>query len=361
MLNSTQQSKIDLGPLEGLMADVTLTDILINGSKEIYVEKSGKMEKVDTSFSSDKELLEIIFSLSRDAGMEQKLREEKMLDMVLWDGSRMNVVLPPIALNGPLVSIRKFAYYRYTLSDLMNFGSLNSKIAKFLSLCVRGRRNMVIGGGTGAGKTTLLNIVGSYIPETERIVLIEDFPEISLNRGNVASMQVINISPEKELTLRELVKNALRMRPDRIIIGETRGSEAMDLLQAMNTGHLGSLTTLHTNSSRDLLYRLETLCMMAGLGIPLEAIRKQIASAIDVVVLISRMSDGVRRVIQISEVSGTEGNVITLADIFVFKEEGILPDGKIKGRFVSTGYVPSFWEDFKSMGLELDVGIFSNE
>jgi len=359
-MQNLAQSKINLGPIEVLLDDISLTDILINGSKDVFVEKNGKLEKAEVSFESDEELMKVIFNIARRSGVEDILREERMVDMVLWDGSRMNVVLPPIALNGPLVSIRKYSYYRYTLSDLMNFGSITSKIAKFLAICVKGRKNIIIGGGTGAGKTTLLNIIGSYIPGAERIVLIEDFPEVNLNRKNVASMQVVSVKPEKELTLRDLVKNALRMRPDRIIIGETRGPEALDLLQAMNTGHLGSITTIHTNSSRDLLYRLETLCMMAGLGIPIGAIRKQIASAIDVIVLISRLTDGSRKIIQISEVSGMEGDIITLADIFIYKE-GRDTDGKITGNFIATGYVPSFWNELRESGFEADMEIFSND
>ena len=358
-----KKSKVALGALENLLDDITLSDIVVNGTDPIYIERNGVMEKTEYRFESRDELVDLIFAMAKELGgvTLEELDRHKMADLVLWDGSRMNVVLPPVAGNGPHISIRKFNYYRLTFSDLISYRTATPEIFYFLSLMVKARKNCIIAGGTGSGKTTLMNVLSSYIPDYERVVVIEDFPELQLDQPDVARLQTLNTHTGTNITIRELLINALHMRPDRIIVGESRGREAIDLLQAMNTGHDGSLTTIHANTPRDTLYRMETMCLMANIGLPHTAIRKQIASAIDFVVFVTRLPDGQRKITQISEITGMEGDVINMADVFVFKiETKDSITGAVRGDVLPTGYVPSFVNQMKETGEKIDFSIFKS-
>ena len=359
-----QKNKIALGPLENLLDDITLSDIVVNGTDSIYIERNGLMEKTEYRFESRDELIDLIFALAKELGgvSLEELDRHKMADFVLWDGSRMNVVLPPVAGNGPHISIRKFNYYRLTFSDLISYKTATPEVFHFLSLVVKARKNCIIAGGTGSGKTTLMNILSSYIPDYERVIVIEDFPELQLDQPDVARLQTLNTHTGTNITIRELLVNALHMRPDRIIVGESRGPEAIDLLQAMNTGHDGSLTTIHANTPRDTLFRMETMCLMANIGLPHSAIRKQIASAIDFVIFVTRLPDGQRKITQISEITGMEGEVINMADVFVFKiETKDSMTGAVRGNILPTGYVPPFVNQMKETGEKIDFSIFKAE
>ena len=351
---------IGLGPLEVLIAMPEISEIMVNGHDKIYVEYKGKLHRTDLAFADDHQVIAAIERIVSPLG--RRIDESSpMVDARLKDGSRVNAIIPPLALGGPSITIRKFSKTPLQVKDLIRFGSISQPIAEFLDVCVKLRKNIVISGGTGSGKTTLLNILSGFLPDTERILTIEDAAELQLRQDHVVRLEArpANIEGKGEITIRDLVKNALRMRPDRIVIGECRGGEALDMLQAMNTGHDGSLTTIHANSPRDCLSRLETLVLMAGFDLPLRAIREQIASAISIIVQITREKDGSRKVIRVSEITKMEGDIITMQDIFVFHQDGWTPEGKISGRYVPTGNIPTFMDDIKRAGLKLDISLFT--
>jgi pilus assembly protein CpaF len=351
---------LGLGPLESLMADASVADILVNGYRSVYVERHGKLEATDVRFRDNQHLMNIIDRIVSNVG--RRIDESSpMVDARLADGSRVNVIIPPLALDGPILSIRRFAVERLGVDELVVNGSLTPTIADLLRGIVKSRLNVLISGGTGSGKTTLLNIVSSFISADERIVTIEDSAELQLQQPHVARLETrpSNIEGRGEVTQRDLVRNSLRMRPDRIVVGEVRGAEALDMLQAMNTGHDGSLTTIHANTPRDALSRVETMVTMAGLNLPIRATRAQIASAIDVVIQLERMEDGKRRLVSVQEVQGMEGDIITMAEIFKFQRRGIDAEGKVLGQFQATGIVPKFNEHLRQRGIELDFDIFN--
>ncbi len=352
---------IGLGPLEDLIERDDITEIMVNGPNNVFVEQDGKLMKTDTAFADDNQVLAAIERIVAPLG--RRIDESSpMVDARLPDGSRVNAVIPPLALDGPSMTIRKFSKIPLEVKDLVKFGSISEDIVKFLNICVQIRKNIIISGGTGSGKTTLLNILSSFLPEKERIVTIEDAAELQLRQQHLVRLESRppNIEGRGEVNIRDLVRNSLRMRPDRIVIGECRGGEALDMLQAMNTGHDGSLTTVHANSPRDALARLETLVLMSGFDLPLRAIREQISSAITIIVQITREKDGSRRVMNVSEITKMEGDIITLQDIFVFKQEG-WKDDKIYGKYMATGSIPSFMDEIKRANLDLDISIFSNK
>ena len=350
---------LGLGPLETLLADDSITEIMCNGPFQIYVERKGKIQLSDVSFLSDKHLRGAIERIVAPLG--RRIDEmSPMVDARLRDGSRVNAVIPPLAVDGALLTIRKFSKIPLTVKDLVNFGSINDQLAELFRCCVQSRLNILISGGTGSGKTTLLNVMSSFIPENERIVTIEDSAELQLGQPHICRLETRPPSLEGtgEVTIRDLVKNSLRMRPDRIVVGECRGAEAVDMLQAMNTGHDGSMTTVHANSPRDALGRLETLVMFAGLDLPSRAIREQVASAINLIVQQSRLPDGTRKVVHISEVTGMEADVITLQDIFYFRQTGFDEQGKVQGQFVASGFIPSFMSVLEEKGFTVPREIF---
>ncbi|MEB3244904.1 MAG: CpaF family protein [Vampirovibrionales bacterium] len=350
---------LGLGPLEPLLKDPTVNDILINGPKRVFVERKGKLEQTAVTFKDNAHLLQIIDRIVSAVGRRVD-ETQPLCDARLADGSRFNCVIPPLALDGPLVSIRKFSKDPYKVHDLVKFGTLSEAAANLLNGFVQARLNIVISGGTGSGKTTLLNVLSSFIPHDERIVTIEDAAELQLQQPHVARMETrpSNIEGKGEISQRELVKNSLRMRPERIVLGECRGGESLDMLQAMNTGHDGSLTTLHANTPRDAIRRLETMVMMAGYDLPARAIREQIASAVNVIIQASRLSDGSRRVMNITEVVGMEGDVVLLQDIFVFRQTGVDENRKVIGSFEYTGIRPKFLDTMLSAGVDVDLGLF---
>ena len=351
---------IGLGPLEDLINRDDISEIMVNGPDQVYVEHKGVLYKTDMAFADDQQVISAIERIVSPLG--RRIDESSpMVDARLKDGSRVNAIIPPLSLVGPSITIRKFSKTPLQIENLIAFGSISRNMATFLDLCVKMRKNIIISGGTGSGKTTLLNILSSYLPDTDRIVTIEDAAELQLRQDHVVRLESRppNIEGKGEVTIRDLVRNSLRMRPDRIVIGECRGGEALDMLQAMNTGHDGSLTTIHANSPRDALARLETLVLMAGFDLPLRAIREQIASAISIIVQITREKDGTRKVIDISEITRMEGDIITMQTLFEFKQDGWSEDGKIIGRYVPSGSMPSFMEDIKRSGLPLDLNIFS--
>ncbi len=350
---------LGLGPLEDLIRDPTVTEIMVNRADQIYLERQGRLERSDKHFLSDKQLMTVIERIVAPLG--RRIDESQpYVDARLADGSRVNAIIPPLALKGPTLTIRKFSKQRYTVEDLLKFGSLTRDMADFLGACVRTRKNIVISGGTGSGKTTLLNIVAAFIPEEERIVTVEDAAELNLPQPHVVTLEArpANIEGKGAVTIRDLVRNCLRMRPDRIVVGECRGGEALDMLQAMNTGHDGSLTTAHANSPKDAIARLETMVLMSGMELPVRAIREQIAGAVHLVVQQSRLQDGTRKVTQISEVLGIEDGQVALKDVFVFKQTGVDKAGKVSGEYRATGYVPTFVPELASRGLALDEKIF---
>ena len=347
-----------LGPIEPFFRDKTITDILVNGPKEIYIERRGRLVRVPVSFRNDQHLLAIIDRIVSRVGRRVD-ESSPMVDARLADGSRVNAIIPPLALDGPVLSIRRFGT-ELGLDDLVELGAITDQMVELLGACVRARLNVLISGGTGSGKTTLLNALSSYIPETHRVVTIEDAAELRLQQEHVVRLETRppNSEGRGEVIARDLVRNALRMRPDRIIVGEVRGSEALDMLQAMNTGHEGSLTTIHANSPRDALSRIETMIQFAGTALPVRAIREQISSALEVIVQVSRLSDGTRRVTSVTEVTTMEGDMISLQEIFRFHKLGIDADGSVVGRFETVGVRPSFSDRLRVAGVELSPEFF---
>lgn len=353
---------VGLGPLEPLLRDNDITEIMVNGPRDVYVERNGKIEKTGVFFRDNNHILQIINRIVSPIGRRCD-EANPMVDARLKDGSRVNAIIPPLSLTGPTITIRKFNATPYQISDLIEFNSLSFDMAAFLEACVKGRCNIIVSGGTGSGKTTLLNVLSSYIPDNERIITIEDSAELKLMQSHVVTLEArpANAEGEGQITIRDLVRNSLRMRPDRIIVGEVRSGEALDMLQAMNTGHDGSLTTAHANSARDLIARLETMVMMAGMELPVKAIRQQIASAIDIIVHQSRFRDGSRKIVSISEVTGMEGDVVTIQDIFVYKQEGYDGTGKIRGKFVPTGIRPYVADKLRDNGIIVKDEWFSKK
>jgi pilus assembly protein CpaF len=349
---------LGFGPIEPFLADETITEIMVNGPKNIYIERKGKVERTNAQFESNEHVMRIIDRIVAPLG--RRIDEaQPYVDARLPDGSRVNAVIPPISLVGPTITIRKFFKIPLTVEQLIQYGSITAEAIEFLKACVQSRLNMLVSGGTGSGKTTLLNVLSGFIPDDERIVTIENAAELQLRQEHVVTLESRppNIEGRGEVSIRDLVINSLRMRPERIIVGECRGAESLDMLQAMNTGHDGSLTTLHANTPRDALARMETMVLMAGMELPHRAIREQISSAIDVIVQIERMRDGSRRVVAISEVQGMEGEVITMSEIFSFEKTGI-EGGKIIGRLMPTGLRPKFMEKIEAAGIRLPPNIF---
>ena len=348
-----------LGPLEPLMKDPQISDILVNTYSDVWIEKEGKLHKTDIRFQDDKHLMQVIDRIISAVG--RRIDDSSpMVDARLHDNSRVNAVIPPVAVDGPHLSIRRFKKDVLSADDLMGKGTFTPAMLELLKAIVKGRLNVLISGGTGAGKTTLLNVLSSFIPEDERIITVEDSAELQLRQDHVVRLETRppNVEGKGELTARTLVINCLRMRPDRIIVGEVRGSEAVDMLQAMNTGHDGSLTTLHANTPRDALNRLATMVAMASLNLPEKAVRQQIAGGIQIVIQVSRLSDGKRKVMSISEIVGTEGDVISMQEIFQYERQGLAEDGSVIGRFRPSGIRPRFTEVLKSRGIELPGGLF---
>lgn len=348
-----------LGPIEPFLQDSSVSEVMVNGPDSIYIERSGHLIKTETRFRNAEHLMHIIDRIVSAVGRRVD-ESSPMVDARLLDGSRVNVIIPPLSLIGPCLTIRKFSRDVLTVDKMIEFGSFDERMAQFLEACVRGRLNVVVSGGTGSGKTTLLNVLSSYVPESERIVTLEDSAELQLHQDNLVTLETrpANIEGEGEISMRDLVRNALRMRPDRIIVGEVRTGEALDMLQAMNTGHDGSMTTAHANSARDLLSRLETMVLMSGMELPLRAIRSQIASAVDIVVQIARLRDGSRKIINISEITGMEGDIITMQDLFRFEQQGIDGDGRLRGEFVTTGLRPMCSEKLELNGIHLPMDLF---
>ncbi|MEK6751422.1 MAG: CpaF family protein [Chloroflexota bacterium] len=349
---------LGLGPLQALLEDDTITEIMVNGPKNIYIERKGKLHRVPVTFESNEHLMRIIDRIVAPLG--RRIDESSpYVDARLQDGSRVNAVIPPISLVGPVLTIRKFSKNPITVEQMIQFGSLTNESVQFLKACVEARLNIVISGGTGSGKTTLLNVLSSFIPSDERILTIENAAELQLRQEHVVTLESRppNIEGRGEITIRDLVINALRMRPERIIVGECRGGETLDMLQAMNTGHDGSMTTAHANSPRDAISRIETMCLMAGMDLPIRAIREQIAGAVDVICQQERMRDGTRKVTSIAEVSGMEGDVITMTDIFIFEQTGT-ENGRIVGRLRPTGLRPKFMDKIEAAGVHLPPSIF---
>lgn len=350
-----------LGPLEPLLADPEITEIMVNGPKLVYVEKKGKITESNVKFRDDSHVMHIINRIVSPIGRRVD-EASPMVDARLKDGSRVNAVIPPISLIGPTITIRKFSKDPITAKNLLQFGTINGAMISFLEACVRGRLNIMVSGGTGSGKTTFLNVLSGFIPENERIITIEDAAELQLKQKHVITLESrpANVEGAGTVTIRDLVKNSLRMRPDRIIIGEVRTGEALDMLQAMNTGHDGSISTGHANSPRELMSRLETMVLMAGMELPIKAIREQISSAVDLVIHQERLKDGSRKIVSITEVVGMEGDVITLQDIFTYKQTGLDAQGNIKGAFKATGVVPSFIWKLTSNGIMVKDDWFAN-
>ncbi len=351
---------LGLGPLEEFLEDDDVTEIMVNGPNQIYIERKGKLTLSDATFMDQASVMAIIERIVAPLG--RRIDESQpYVDARLPDGSRVNAVIHPLSLIGPCLTIRKFSKIPFTDKDLTKFGTWTEKIAEFVAMCVQLRKNIVVSGGTGSGKTSLLNVLGNYIPETDRIVTIEDAAELRLNQPHVVRMEARppNIEGKGAITIRDLVRNSLRMRPDRIVVGECRGGEALDMLQAMNTGHDGSLTTAHANSPRDTISRLETMVLMSGMDLPLRAIREQIASAVDVIVQESRFSDGSRKITSVTEICGLEGDQITMQEIFTFEQTGLDEDGKVLGHHKPTGSVPTFLEEIKARGMEIDHSMFN--
>ena len=356
---SVMNEVYQFGPISDLLNDDTITEIMVNGPLDIFVERKGKIIKTENEFRDDKHVMHIIDKIISPLGRRVD-ESSPLVDARLPDGSRVNIIIPPLAVKGPSITIRKFSKDPLTTNDLITFGALNGDIAEFLRLCVKGRINVLVSGGTGSGKTTLLNVLSSYIPEDERIVTIEDAAEVQLQQAHVVTLESrpANIEGNGRITIRDLVVNSLRMRPDRIIVGEVRGGEALDMLQAMNTGHDGSLTTIHANSPRDSLSRLETMVMMSGVDLPSRAIREQVASAIDLIIQVERMVDGSRKVTKISEIIGLEGEIVTLQDIFLFHQMGFDEHGNVKGKHKATGIMPNFMEKIKAHGENIPPSLF---
>lgn len=352
---------VGLGALEELLADSSITEVMVNSFDDIYIERDGRLEKTDVTFTSDDAVMATIERIVSPLG--RRIDESSpMVDARLKDGSRVNAIIPPLALRGPCITIRKFSDRKLTDRDLIRFGTVNENMVEFMRTCVVERCNIVVSGGTGSGKTTLLNILSNFIPPEERVITVEDAAELKLVQPHVVSLEArpANMEGKGAVTIRDLVKNCLRMRPDRIVVGECRGGEALDMLQAMNTGHDGSLTTAHANSPRDMLRRLEVMVLMAGMDLPVSAIREQVASAVDIVIQQTRYGDGSRRISCISEITGIESGTIQLSDIFRFQQQGFDENGRVRGQFIATGLVPKFYEELRQRGIEVDMSIFKS-
>jgi pilus assembly protein CpaF len=359
LVESLINDVLGLGPLEQLLNDPAITEIMINGPRQIYIEQAGKLTMSTVSFESNAQLLQVIDRVVSSIGRRVD-ESSPMVDARLKDGSRVNVIIPPLALNGPTMTIRKFSVEKFNVDDLIRFETMTREMAEFLRACVRARLNILVSGGTGSGKTTTLNVVSSFIPEDERIITVEDAAELQLHQDHVVTLESRppNVEGRGRISIRDLVINCLRMRPDRIVVGECRGGEALDMLQAMNTGHDGSLTTVHANNPQDTMNRLETLVLMAGAELPSRAIREQIVSAIDIVVQQARLRDGTRKVVNISEVVGIEGESIKIQDIFIFKQTGVDEEGKVEGYFTATGIVPECMEYLLESGEQVALSVF---
>jgi pilus assembly protein CpaF len=359
LFESVESDIIGLGPIQQLLADDSISEIMVNGPHQIYIERRGKLERTDITFSNDEHVLRIIDRIVAPLG--RRIDESSpMVDARLPDGSRVNAIIRPLALNGPTITIRKFRQDSLSINDLVRFGSMSNAMAEFLAACVKARLNIVVAGGTGSGKTTLLNVLSSFIPEDERIITVENAAELQLKQDHVVSLESRppNVEGRGEISIRDLVINCLRMRPERIIVGECRGGETLDMLQAMNTGHDGSMTTIHANTPKDAVARIETMCLMAGMDLPARAIREQVVSAVEIFVQQSRLKDGSRKVTQITEVSGMEGDVVVLQDLFVFEQTGLDEKGRIIGQLRPTGVRPRFIEKFESLNIYLPSTIF---
>jgi len=352
--NEVLDEVFGLGPLEPLLQDPTVNDILVNTYESVYVERGGVLEKTNVQFKDNTHLMHIIDKIVSSVGRRVD-ESSPMVDARLADGSRVNVIIPPLAVDGPILSIRRFGTNPLTAEDLLNFREYTPQMLDVLQKAVRARLNIVISGGTGSGKTTLLNVLSGFVSDRERIVTIEDSAELRLKQAHVVRLECRppNVEGKGGVRQRELVINALRMRPDRIVVGEVRGEEALDMLQAMNTGHDGSVTTIHANSPRDALSRIETMCMMANLNLPEKAVRQQIAAAVHLIVQVSRLSDGSRRVTHVTEITGMSGDMVSMQDIFLFEKRGVGPNGKVLGRFYATGIVPKFAEKLKASGIPI--------
>src|SRR4051812_5356106 len=358
MLEQITDEIIGLGPLEPLLRDESVSEVMVNGPRQVYIERAGKLELTNVVFQNDDHVMRIIDRIIAPIGRRVD-ESSPMVDARLTDGSRVNAIIPPLSLVGPVITIRKFSASPFTVDDLVRFGTATADMFDFMRACVEARLNIFVSGGTGSGKTTTLNVLSSFIPNDERIVTIEDAAELQLRQEHVVTLESRppNIEGKGAIPIRELVRNSLRMRPDRIIVGECRAGEALDMLQAMNTGHDGSMSTGHANSPRDMLARLETMVLMAGIDLPVRAIREQIASAVDLIVQQSRLKDGTRKIVNITEVQGMEGDVIVMQDVFVFEQTGVV-EGKIQGRLKATGIRPKFVEKFEVMGIHLPQGLF---
>ncbi|MBI5270517.1 MAG: CpaF family protein [Burkholderiales bacterium] len=359
LLEEVRDEAIGLGPLEPLLADPSITEIMVNRHDEVFVERAGQLQRWPAVFTSDRAVQGIIERIVAPIG--RRIDESSpMVDARLKDGSRVNAVIPPLALKGPSITIRKFSKRKLGADDLLKYGSASPAMIEFLRVCVEQRKNMLISGGTGSGKTTLLNILSNFIPDGERIVTIEDAAELQLHHSNIVSLEArpANIEGKGHVSIRDLVKNSLRMRPDRVVVGECRGGEALDMLQAMNTGHDGSLTTAHANSPRDMLARLEVMVLMAGMDLPVTAIREQVASAVDIIVQQTRFACGTRKITSIVEVTGVESGKIQLQEVFAFVQTGINAAGKTQGYFTGRGFVPEFYDELARIGVPLGLDIF---
>lgn len=360
LITELMEEIVGFGPITSLLNDPDITEVMVNGPNQVYIERDGKLMLTNAKFKNDDHVYHVIKKIVAPIG--RRIDESSpMVDARLPDGSRVNAIIPPLALDGPSITIRKFSEDPYTVDDLIKFGTLTKQMAEFIRYCIEGKLNVIVSGGTGSGKTTTLNVLSSFIPDGDRIVTIEDAAELKLSQSHVVRLETRppNIEGKGEVTIRDLVKNSLRMRPDRIIVGEVRGGEALDMLQAMNTGHDGSLTTGHANTPRDVLSRLETMVLMSGMNLPIKAIRNQVASAIDVIIHQSRMQDGTRKISNITEVHGMENDVIVLQDIYKFKIHGISSDNKVNGDFVYSNIMPRSVRKLREKGLDIPVSIFN--
>ncbi|WP_257459066.1 ATPase, T2SS/T4P/T4SS family [Archangium lipolyticum] len=362
LLTDVINEALGLGPLEAFLASDEISEIMVNHANQIYIERKGKLVLSEKTFSSNQAVLGVIERIVAPIG--RRIDESSpLVDARLKDGSRVNAIIPPLALKGPCITIRKFKKDSLKIQDLIKYKTVTAQMAEFLEMCVRARKNIVISGGTGSGKTTTLNIISSFIPEDERIVTVEDAAELQLPQEHWVQLESRppNLEGKGAIAIRDLVKNCLRMRPDRIVVGECRAGETLDMLQAMNTGHDGSLTTLHANTPRDAIARLETMVLMSGMELPVKAIREQIASAVHLIVQQTRFSDGTRKICFITEIAGMEVDIVTLQDIFYYKQEGFSDDGKVRGRFVASGFVPKFYDDLQRKGIPVNMSIFRED